>query len=269
MFARSLLLLALLAAAGCQTVQTTQAGAVGVNRQQSMLLSANEVNQGAAKAYLQVTGEAKKKGALNKDAAQTERVRSIAQRLIPRTAAFRADAPSWQWEVNVIESKDVNAWCMPGGKIAVYTGLIERLQATDDEIAAVMGHEIAHALREHGRERASQAVAQSIAIGVIGALAGLSRGGMDVTQTVLDVTLNLPNSREHETEADRIGVELAARGGYDPRAAISLWEKMGKLGGGQPPQFMSTHPSHATRIADLRVYSAKVLPLYEAARPAR
>lgn len=267
MFARSLLILALLAAPGCQTVQTTQAGAVGVDRQQSMLLSANEVNQGAAKAYLQVTGEAKKNGLLNKDAAQTERVRRIAQRLIPRTAAFRADAPAWQWEVNVIASKDVNAWCMPGGKIAVYTGLIERLQTTDDEIAAVMGHEIAHALREHGRERASQAMAQGIALSVLGAVAGVSGAGLDLTQLVLQYTFNLPNSREHETEADRIGVELAARAGYDPRAAISLWEKMGKLGGGQPPEFASTHPSHATRIADLRVYSAKVLPLYEAARP--
>lgn len=267
MFARLLIAVALLAAAGCQTVHTTQAGAVGVDRKQSMMVSAAEVDQGAAKAYLQVTGEANKKGLLNKDAAQTERVRRIAQRLISRTAAFRADAPSWQWEVNVIASKEVNAWCMPGGKIAVYTGLIERLQATDDEIAAVMGHEIAHALREHGRERASQAMAQGIALTVLGTATGVSGAGLDLTQMVLQYTFNLPNSREHEVEADRIGVELAARAGYDPRAAISLWEKMQKLGGGQPPEFASTHPSHATRIADLKVYSAKVLPLYEAARP--
>jgi len=266
MFARPLLVLVLLAAAGCQTVQTTQSGVVGVDRSQSMMLSAAQVDQGAAKAYLQVTGEANKKGLLNKDADQTERVRHIAQRLIPQTGAFRSDAPSWKWEVNVITSKEVNAWCMPGGKIAVYTGLIERLQATDDEIAAVMGHEIAHALREHGRERASQAQAQGIAIGVLGALAGVSGTGMNMTQMVVDLTFNLPNSREHETEADRIGVELAARAGYDPRGAIGLWEKMGKLGGGQPPEFMSTHPSHATRIADLKVYAAKVLPLYETAR---
>ena len=258
MFGRRLLVLVLLAAAGCQTVQTTQSGVVGVERSQSMMLSAEQVDQGAAKAYLQVTGEAKKKGLLNKDAAQTERVRHIAQRLIPQTGAFRSDAPSWKWEVNVITSKEVNAWCMPGGKIAVYTGLIERLQATDDEIAAVMGHEIAHALREHGRERASQAQAQGIAIGVLGALAGVSGTGMNMTQLVVDLTFNLPNSREHETEADRIGVELAARAGYDPRGAIGLWEKMGKLGGGQPPEFVSTHPSHATRIADLKVYAAKV-----------
>ncbi len=266
MMKRILLVASLFAAAGCETVQTTQSGVVGVDRPQSMMLSAAQVDQGAAKAYVQVTGEAKKKGLLNMDAAQTERVRRIAQRLIPQTGAFRSDAPSWKWEVNVIGSKEVNAWCMPGGKIAVYTGLIERLQATDDEIAAVMGHEIAHALREHGRERASQAMAQGIAITVIGIAAGVSSSGMDLTQMVINYTFNLPNSREHETEADRVGVELAARAGYDPRGAIGLWEKMGKLGGGQPPEFMSTHPANTTRIADLKVYSAKVLPLYEAAR---
>jgi predicted Zn-dependent protease len=158
---------------------------------------------------------------------------------------------------------------MPGGKIAVYTGLIERLQATDEELAAVMGHEIAHALREHGRERASQAMAQGIGISVIGAALGMRGGVQDLTQVVLDLTFNLPNSRTDETEADRIGVELAARSGFDPHAAISLWEKMSKLGGSQPPQFLSTHPSHATRISDLRGYAAKVQPLYDAARAKR
>jgi predicted Zn-dependent protease len=253
--------------AGCQSVQTTQSGVVGVERKQTMLVSSAEIDQGAARAYEKIIAEARKKGELNRDAAQTERVRHIAQRLIPRTAAFRADAPAWKWEVNVITSKEINAWCMPGGKIAVYTGLIEKLNATDEELAAVMGHEIAHALREHGRERASQAQAQGILIGVIGAVAGLPQGTLDLTQMVVDLTFNLPNSREHETEADRIGVELAARAGFDPRGAISLWEKMGKVGGGQPPQFLSTHPSHESRISDLRVYAAKVLPLYEAARP--
>jgi predicted Zn-dependent protease len=252
---------------GCQSVQTTQSGVVGVERKQTMLVSSAEIDQGAARAYEKIIAEARNKGQLNRDAAQTERVRHIAQRLIPRTAAFRTDAPAWKWEVNVITSKEINAWCMPGGKIAVYTGLIEKLNATDEELAAVMGHEIAHALREHGRERASQAQAQGILIGVIGAVAGLPQGTLDLTQMVVDLTFNLPNSREHETEADRIGVELAARAGFDPRGAISLWEKMGKVGGGQPPQFLSTHPSHESRISDLRVYAAKVLPLYEAARP--
>jgi predicted Zn-dependent protease len=255
--------------AGCQTVQTTKPGAVGVERPQQMLISSAEINASAEKAYQQQVGGAAKKGQANQDPAQVERVRRIAQRLIPQTVAFRADAPAWKWETNVITAKAVNAWCMPGGKIAVYTGLIERLQPTDDELAAIMGHEIAHALREHGRERVSQAQAQGMIIGVVGAVAGVSGTTLDLTRIVVDLTFNLPNSREHEIEADRIGVELAARAGYDPRAAITLWEKMGKVGGGQPPEFLSTHPNHATRISDLRVYSAKVMPLYEAARQNR
>ena len=262
-------ILAVTLLAGCQSVQTTQPGAVGVERRQNMLVSSATVNRGAEKAYAQVLAEAQTKGQLNRDAAQLQRVRAIAGRLIPQTSAFRPDAPGWRWEVNVITSKDVNAWCMPGGKIAFYTGLIERLQATDDEAAAVMGHEIAHALREHGRERASQAVAQGIGIAVVGTALGMSGGAQDLTQMVLDLTFNLPNSRTDEIEADRIGVELAARGGYDPRAAVTLWEKMQKEGKSQPPQFLSTHPSHANRINDLHGYAAKVLPLYEAARAKR
>jgi predicted Zn-dependent protease len=255
------------ALAGCQTVQTTQPGAVGVERQQSMLLSSKEVNQSAAKAYDQVLAAADKKGQVNQDPVLLERIRRVSQRLIPQTGVFRADAPGWDWQVNLISSKDLNAWVMPGGKIAFYTGLIERLKLTDDEIAAIMGHEIAHALREHGRERASQAMAQGLALSIIGAVAGVSRSGMDLTQLVLNVTLNLPNSREHETEADRIGVELAARAGYDPRAAVNVWEKMAQAADGQPPEILSTHPAPATRIADLRLYAARVMPLYEQARP--
>jgi len=257
----------LAAVAGCQTVQTTQPGAVGIERKQSMLLSSEEVNASAGNAYQQLIAGANKKGQVNADPDQTARIRGIAHRLIPQTRAFRADAPEWKWEVNVISAKEVNAWCMPGGKIAVYTGLLEKLKPSDDEIAAVMGHEIAHALREHGRERASQAMAQGIALSILGAVAGVSRGGMDLTQKIVDVTLTLPNSREHETEADRIGVELAARAGYDPRAAVHVWEKMSKLADGAPPEILSTHPAPATRIADLKVYSARVMPLYEQARP--
>src|SRR3970040_2018000 len=220
--------LLLAAAAGCQTVQNTHPGAVGVERQQSMLLSSKEVNQSAAQAYDQVLAAADKKGQVNQCPVLLERIRRVSKRLIPQTGVFRADAPAWEWEVNLISSKELNAWCMPGGKIAFYTGLIERLKLTDDEIAAIMGHEIAHALREHRRERASQAMAQGIALSIIGAVAGVSRSGMDLTQLVLNVTLNLPNSREHETEADRIGVELAARAGYDPRAAGTVWEQMSR-----------------------------------------
>ena len=253
------------ALAACQSVQTTQSGVVGVDRKQSMMVSSEKMNQSAVQAYRQVLQEEGKKGALNRDADQVRRVRAIAARLIPATAAFRTDAPAWKWEVNVISSKDVNAWCMPGGKIAVYTGLIERIKPSDAELAAVMGHEIAHALREHGRERASQSVGQSVAAGVIGAALGMGSLGTDLTSTVLNITFALPNSRLHETEADRVGVELAARAGYDPRAAVSLWQKMGQIGGGQPPQFLSTHPSNETRQQDLLVYAQRVMPLYEQA----
>jgi len=261
-------LLAAMALAACQTVQTTEGGVVGVERRQSMstLVSSSQMDRSAAQAYGQVVSEAGKKNQLNRDSAQVERVRGVAKHLIPSTAAFRADAPKWKWEVNVISSDEVNAWCMPGGKIAVYAGLLTKLHPTDEELAAVMGHEIAHALREHGRERASEQMAQQIGVSVLSTALGLGDLGAQVTQTVLQVTLSLPHSRIHETEADRIGVELAARSGYDPRAAVSLWEKMGKLGGGKPPEWMSTHPSDQTRIRDLQNYSERVAPLYEAAR---
>jgi predicted Zn-dependent protease len=259
--------LGLAALGGCQTVQTTAGGAVGVERKQSMstLISSREMDASAAKAYSDILAEARKKDRLNRDRAQTERVRAIANRLIPSTAAFRPDAPRWSWEVNVIASEEVNAWCMPGGKIAFYTGLIDKLKVTDDELAAVMGHEIAHALREHGRERASEQIAKQLGVNVLSIALGVDLN-TQLTRALLDVTFSLPNSRTHEVEADRIGVELAARSGYDPRAAVSLWQKMGKLGGGSPPQWLSTHPSHETRIRDLQNYSERVMPLYESAK---
>ena len=252
--------------AGCQSVETTQPGVVGVDRDQRMMVSAQDMEAGAAKAYTQMMGQAKQKGALDRNAAQVQRVRAITQRLIPHTAAFRPDAAKWPWEVHVVSIDEVNAWCMPGGKMAIYTGLIEKLQATDDEIAAVMGHEISHALREHSRERASRQMGTQMAVGIAGALFGIGDLGQSLGNVVADVTLNRPNSRTQEVEADRIGVELAARAGFDPRAAITLWEKMQKAGGGQPPQFLSTHPSHENRISDLRAYSERVMPLYQAAK---
>ena len=252
----------------CKTVRTTQSGAVGVERQQTMsaLVSARQLEQGAVQAYRQALTQAEQKGQLNRDAALTTRVRAIAQRLIPQTGAFRSDAPGWSWEVNVIASPEVNAWCMPGGKIAVYTGLIQKLNASDDEIAAVMGHEIAHALREHARERASQQVNAGIVATGVGVALGGSQGSMDMASMVANLTYNLPNSRLHETEADRMGVELAARAGFDPRGAVSLWQKMARVSGGGPPQWISTHPSSETRIRDLQDYSGRVMPLFEANR---
>jgi predicted Zn-dependent protease len=266
---RSLALAAILFGAfmgACSTAETTTAGTVGVDRDQRFALSSEEVNKAADQAYDKTMTQAKKKGVLNRDASQLRLVREISSRLIPATAAFRKDAPRWAWEVNVITSKEVNAWCMPGGKMAVYSGLIEQLRVTDDELAAVMGHEIAHALREHGRERASQQMAQQTIVGIGAALLGIGELGAGLANVVADVTVGLPYARNFEREADRIGVELAARAGYDPRAAVTLWQKMAKVGGGGPPEILSTHPAPAERIEDLKEYSAKVMPLYKTAR---
>ena len=254
----------------CTSTHTTSAGAVGVDRQQTMLVSSAEVNRSAEKAYAQTIQEARARNLLNRNPAQVQRVRGIAGRLTAVTGVFRPDAPGWRWESNVISSNDLNAWCMPGGKMAVYTGLMDKLALTDDELAAVMGHEIAHALREHGREKAGQAAGVDLAAtlgGVIGAYYGLDASiGQGVVGAAGDLAFMRPNSRGMEQEADRIGVELAARAGFDPLAAISLWEKMGRASGSGTPQWLSTHPSNETRLADLRVYAERVQPLDRAAR---
>lgn len=260
------LMIAALGASACQTVQTTQAGVVGVNREQRMAVSEESLESAAAKQYSQLLAQAAKQGKLNADPSEYARVKEIADRLIPQTKVFRPDALNWKWEVNVLSSPEVNAWCMPGGKIAVYSGLIEKLKITDDELAAVMGHEISHALREHSRERASEQAVANLGISVLATVAGIGQIGQKGMEYAYQGLLGLPNSRTHETEADRMGVELAARAGYDPRAAISLWKKMGEVGGGEPPKFLSTHPPRAERMRDLTVYSDKVLPLYQQAQ---
>ena len=252
--------------AGCATEQTTQNSAVGVDRKQRFAVSEQDVDQASAQAYQQVLAEAQKQGALDRDAATLQRVKGIVGRLVPATGALRADAPKWPWEAHVLSSKEVNAWCMAGGKIAVYTGLIDQLKPSDDELAAVIGHEMGHALREHVREQASRQMGEQLALGVVGAVFNVPDIVQQLAPTVLDVTFNLPHSRAQESEADRVGVELAARAGYDPRAAISLWQKMGKLGGAKPPQILSTHPSDEARLKDLAAITDKVMPLYQAAK---
>ncbi len=263
--------LVLAVAAGCSTVQTTGTGDVGVERKQYMsgLVSEAQVEQASAQQYAQTLEEAKRKGALNTNAAVLKRVQSISQRLIAQVPAFRADAASWDWQVNVINSQEVNAWCMPGGRIAVYTGLIDTIKPTDDELAAVIGHEIAHALREHTREQMAQQMASNVGLQILGAVTG-NAAMADLGGQLSTVMFELPKSRQFETEADAIGVELAARAGYDPRAAVTLWQKMASLGGGaQQPELLSTHPSPATRINDLKGMSERVVPAYEQAKGAR
>ncbi|KRH99618.1 peptidase M48 [Curvibacter sp. PAE-UM] len=251
--------------AGCQTVQTTGAGQVGVTRNQYMGVSSAEVNAASAQSYRKMLQESERKKELNVDAAMLARVQGIAKRLVAQTAHFRPDAQGWRWETNVFHSDQVNAFCMAGGKIGIYSGLIEKLKITDDELAAVMGHEIAHALREHVREQVSMQQAARVP-GLVLAIVTGSQVLADLGNMVTDVSLTLPRSREAESEADQIGVELAARAGYDPRAAISLWQKMNQLGGGRPPEFLSTHPSPDSRQQDLARISAVVMPLYEQSR---
>jgi predicted Zn-dependent protease len=255
---------------GCAT--TTQDSVSGVNRSQFMLLPASQVIGMSSQAYTQTLQESQKKNTLNTNKAQLERVRTISNRLIAQVGVFRPDAVQWKWEVNVDKSDQVNAYCMPGGKIMVLTGLIDQLKATDDELGAVIGHEIAHALREHGRERMSQAYVQQFGLQALGAIlangtsAAVGNASMQAASAGSQLFFALPNSRLQETEADRIGLELSARAGYNPDAAITLWQKMSKLGGDKPSEFFSTHPSNENRIAELRALVPKVKPLYDAAK---
>ncbi|MFA6179619.1 MAG: M48 family metallopeptidase [Candidatus Methylopumilus sp.] len=259
--------------AGCAT--TTKSSVSGVERKQFMMLSEQQVETMSAQSYVQTLKEAKDKKKLNTNSTQLARVRDISNRLIAHTATFRPDAREWKWEINVEENDQVNAYCMPGGKIMVYTGLITKLNATDDELAAVIGHEIAHALREHGRERMSIAAVQQMGIAGLAVLASTSKSknaaALGVQGAALGANLffALPNNREQEREADRIGLELSARAGFNPNAAISLWQKMSAQGGDKPPEFLSTHPSNENRIADLRSLVPSVMPLYEAAKSKR
>lgn len=250
----------------CQTVQTTAPGAVGVDRKQRVLVSEEEVQKGAAVAYQQELQKARSAGKLDSKRDLTSRVRNISQRLIPETRTFRPDAPSWNWEVHTLTTDDMNAYAMPGGKIMVYSGLAEKLKLSDDELAAVIGHEIAHALREHSRERISRAYAQQLALAGVAAVTGAGEGALNLANMVASVTFQLPHSREQESEADAIGLELMARAGYDPNAAVSVWQKMMSANQGGPPEFLSTHPSASSRINELQALIPKVAPLRRAAR---
>ena len=248
---------------GCETVSTTNSGAVGVDRKQQMLVPSETIEQGAAQAYDAELKAARDKGVLNTDKAQLNRVSAIARRIVAVTPVFRADASKWDWQFNVQKTKDMNAYCMPGGRIMVYSGLIESLDLTDAELATVLAHEVAHALREHTRERVSRAYAQQLVVTGAAAVAGVSEGTANIANMVAEVTFQLPFSRDQESEADVIGLELMARAGYDPRAAISLWNKMSNAQGrGSPPKFLSTHPAPKDRIKDIEKNLPRVLPLY-------
>lgn len=260
---------------GCQQASTTKSGAVGADRKQMMLLSSQEVDQMAAQAYASTIQKSTSQGVLLPATdPMTIRVRAIANKLIPHATVFRPEAAQWKWEVNVQKNPQNNAYCMAGGKIMFYSGIITNLKLTDDEIAQVMGHEIAHALREHSRERMSEEYAKTTALSGGLELASLATGGKydnyksltgDTLNKVAELAITLPNSRTHESEADMMGLELAARAGYDPKASVTLWQKMSAQGSGGP-EFLSTHPSGTTRIAELQAKIPTVQPLYEAAK---
>lgn len=247
----------------CET--TTAPGAIGVDRKQLLLVSSQELDQMAAQTYNALKASATEDGVLNRDSEMLRRVRAVAARLEPQTRFFRADAPNWNWEVNVIQSDELNAFCMPGGKIMFYSGLIDKLGLSDAEIAVIMGHEIAHALREHSREHMSQAIAAQAAIGVGVAVLGLGQPSADLAATGYQALIATQFSRADETEADRMGLELSARGGYDPRAGVALWQKMMNANqGGRPPELLSSHPADSSRIREIQSLLPTVMPLYTA-----
>lgn len=249
--------------AGCSS--TTQTGATGVDRKQLLLVSSEEVNQLAAKSYQEDLAKARAANVLDQDPAMLNRLRTIANRLIPHVRQFRGDAQSWKWEVHTITSNELNAYVAPGGKIMFYTGIVKRLNLTDDEIAAIMGHEMSHALREHARERISRAYAQQTGLGLLASAVGLSDGQQQLLGMATQLGLDLPHSRGQESEADVLGLELMARAGYNPRAALSLWQKMQKASQGEPPKFLSTHPSSADRMTQINAILPRVTPLYQQA----
>ena len=256
--------LPLLMLGGCET--TTAGGAVGADRSQLLLVPSEQLDQMAAESYAKLQSDASGEGVLNEDRAMLKRVRNIASRLEAQTKVFRADAPAWKWEVNVITSDELNAFCMPGGKMMVYSGIITQLGLTDAELANVLGHEIAHALREHVREQMSQAMVAQGAIGVGAAVFGLGDASTDAAGMGYQALLATRFSRTDESEADRIGLELAARAGYDPRAGITLWQKMTSASqGGEPPEFLSSHPADASRVKQIEELLPSVMPLYVAA----
>ena len=235
-------------------------------RRQLMLVSEEQAISSSAQAYVQQVGKLKQEGKLSDDRATIERVSAITEKLVAQAILMRPDSADWQWSVAVIEDPEtVNAWCMAGGRMAIYTGLIEKIEPSDDEIAQVMGHEIAHALANHTAEKMSVSMASSVGVIAVGIASDNTGAAVAAAATAAALAVSLPNSRTPETEADQIGIELAAKAGYDPAAAATLWQKMGALPGRQPPQFLSTHPSPDNRETTLVALAVQVEPYYAAA----
>ena len=258
----------LLAAGASAAARVLAQGDVGSASSLRKLVPAETLENSAAQQYQQMLQQAKAQRALAPAGhPQLQRLHAIAKRLIPHAAPWNDRARQWRWEVNLIGSSQVNAFCMPGGKIAFYTGILDQLKLTDDEAAMIMGHEMAHALREHARERIAKTQGTNLALRLGSQLLGLGDLG-NVAASLGGQLLTLQFSRSDESDADLVGLELAARGGYQPSAAVSLWQKMGNATGGKQGglAFLSTHPSGPARIRELEQNVPRVQGLYEAAR---
>jgi predicted Zn-dependent protease len=253
---RTCLTLLILGLVGCATSPT--------GRSQLMLVSEATAISASRQAYFAEIQRLEEEGKISQDAAAAVWVSDITERLVAQAVRMRPDAGRWDWSVAIIDEPDaVNAWCMAGGRMAVYTGLLNKLDPTEDEFAQVMGHEIAHALANHTAEKMSVAMASQLGIIAVGVASDDPRltAAAAVAATV---AIALPNSRSAESEADQIGIELAAKAGYDPRAAVTLWQKMNTVGGSRPPQFLSTHPDPENRQARLAGLVPRMMPYYEA-----
>jgi len=262
--------------AGAYSLDAFSRDGVEVGKQSNFtkLVPAAEVEGSALTQYNQMLKQASDKNALAPDNhPQVLRLRSISKRLIPYSHEWNPRAKDWAWQVNLIGSDQINAFCMPGGKIVFYHGILDKLQLNDNEVAMVMGHEIAHALREHARERMGKSEATNVIASIGSALASaFFKVDPSLTDQVARQGANLLGlkfSREDETEADLVGMELAARAGYDPRAGVSLWQKMSAANKGAPPQWLSTHPSGSSRIKEIEANLNKVMPFYEKSAQAK
>ena len=237
-------------------------------RRQLALVSEDSAIAASDEAYAMQIGELRKEGKIVPESSRvTQRVEGITERLVAQATLKRPETADWDWSMEVIDDPDVvNAWCMAGGRMAVYTGLIQKLDPTDDELAQVLAHEISHALANHTAERMSVALATNVGVALAGVLSDDAQKTMSQAALAAALAIQLPNSRAAESEADEIGIEIAAKAGYNPNAAISLWEKMGKVEGGGPPQFLSTHPSPANRQERLAELAPQMMAYYEQAR---
>jgi len=263
---RGFLLAAGAAATAAVTTPALAQVEVGDASRLRTLVPAGELETAAGQQYSQMMADARSKRALAPDNhPQLQQLRAIGNRLIPFTTKWNDRAKGWKWEVNLIGSKQINAFCMPGGKIAFYTGILDQLKLSEDESAMIMGHEMAHALREHARARIAKTQGTGALLSIGAQLLGLGQLG-DVAASIGTQLITLKFSRTDETEADLVGLELAARAGYNPDASVSLWKKMTAASGGGGPGFLSTHPSGPERIRELEANVPKVRGLYQAAR---